>query len=146
MSTLKKMIGAQSQDGIQAKVGIEFLNPHRTALMLPLQEDCPMDPEEMLVQGESTHSIGNMFKALKPSIEVSLSTGNETNPIEDATINFTSIKSFEPEEIMDTVPLLQEIKDKQTLINRLEQLMQEAAFQKIIASINWFYALRNCRY
>lgn len=132
MALLKDMVGAQSQDGIKAKVGIEFLNPNRTVLMLPLQEDCPMDPEEMVVQGASTYSIGNMFKSLKPSIEVPLSTGEENNPIEDATIDFTSIKSFEPEEIMDKVPLLRDIKDKQNLINRLEQLLQEAAFQKIM--------------
>lgn len=125
-------IGAQSQDGIDAQVGIQYLNPNRTVMLLALQDECPTDPEEMPVQGEATYSIGNMFKALKPSIEVSLNTGDDQDPLQDTTIDFTSIKSFEPDDIMDNVPLLRSLKDKQDLILRLEQLMQEAAFQKIM--------------
>lgn len=125
-------IGAQSQDGIDAQVGMQYLPPNRTVMLLPLQDDCPTDPDEMLVQGKATYSIGNMFKELKPSVEVSLNTGEEKNPLQDETINFTSIKSFEPDDILENVPLLQAMKDKQSLISRLEQLMQEAAFQKIM--------------
>lgn len=132
MALRRNNVGANSQDGINAQVGIEFLDANRTVLMLPLQEDCPMEPEEMVVDGAATYSIGNMFKELKPSIELSLNTGDEANPLEDTTIEFTSIKSFEPDTIMDNIPLLRAIKDKQSLINRLEQLMQEAAFQKIM--------------
>ena len=125
-------IGAQGQDGINAKVGITFLPPNRSILMLPLQQDCPTDPDEMLVEGEATYSIGNMFKALKPSIEVSLNTGDESNPLQDVEINFQSLKNFEPDDIVDAVPLLRGMKDQQTLINRLEQLMQEGSFRKMM--------------
>ena len=125
-------IGAQGQDGINAKVGITFLAPNRSILMLPLQQDCPTDPEEMLVEGEATYSISNMFKALKPSIEVSLNTGDEVNPLQDVEINFQSLKNFEPDDIVDSVPLLRGMKDQQTLINRLEQLMQEGSFRKMM--------------
>jgi hypothetical protein len=125
-------IGAQGQDGINAKVGITFLAPNRSILMLPLQQDCPTDPEEMVVEGEATYSIGNMFKAMKPSIEVSLSTGDEANPMQDVEIKFQGLKNFEPEDIVDAVPLLRGMKDQQTLINRLESLMQEGAFRKMM--------------
>ena len=91
-----------------------------------------MEPEEMVLEGAATYSIDRMFKELKPAIELSLNTGDETNPLEDTSIQFTSIKSFEPNDIMDSVPLLRDIKDKQSLINRVELLMQEAAFQKIM--------------
>ena len=101
-------------------------------MLLPLQDECPTDPEEMAVQGKATYSIGNMFKELKPSVEVSLNTGDEKDPIRDTTIHFTSIQSFEPDDILDSVPLLRDMKDRQNLILRLEQLMQEAAFQKIM--------------
>jgi len=125
-------VGAQSQDGINAKVGIQYLNPNRTAMLLALQEDCPAEPEEMVIEGKDTYSIKNMFKKVQPAIEVSLKTGDETDPIQDAKIGFNSIKSFEPDDIMEAVPLLRGLKDKQDLIHRLEQLMQEAAFQKIL--------------
>ena len=125
-------IGAQSQDGINAKVGIQYLVPNRTLLMLPLQEDCPTDPEEMLVEGEATYSMEKMFKRIQPSIEVSLNTGDEANPLQDVSISFKSIKNFEPDDIVDNVPLLRNLKDQQSLISRVEQLMQEGAFQKIM--------------
>jgi hypothetical protein len=125
-------IGAQSQDGINAKVGMQYLPPNRTILMLPLQEDCPTEPEEMLVEGEATYSIDKMFKHLKPSVDVSLNTGDEANPLQDVSITFKSIKNFEPDDIMDAVPILRSMKDKQNLISRLEMLMQEGAFQKIM--------------
>jgi Type VI secretion system, VipA, VC_A0107 or Hcp2 len=125
-------IGAQEQDGIKAEVGMQYLRPNGTVLLLPLQDDCPTDPEEMVVEGEPTYSIGNMFKALDPSIEVSLSTGDDKNPMQDETIHFPSIKGFEPETIMDNVPLLREMKDKKNLIDRIEQLMKEEAFKKIL--------------
>ena len=126
-------IGAQSQDGINAQVGITFLTPNRTLLMLPLQQDCPTDPEEMMVQGEATYNMGNMFKHLKPSVEVTLSTGDEKDPMKDVEIPFRSMKNFEPEDIVDSLPLLAGMKEKQALINRLEQLMQEGAFKKIMS-------------
>jgi Type VI secretion system, VipA, VC_A0107 or Hcp2 len=125
-------IGAQSQDGINAKVGITFLAPNRSILMLPLQQDCPTDPDEMVVEGEATYSIGNMFKALKPSVEVSLSTGDEANPMQDVEIKFQGLKNFEPDDIVDAVPLLRAMKDQQTLISRLESLMQEGSFRKMM--------------
>lgn len=132
MALRRNNVGSNSRDGINAQVGIEFLDANRTVLMLPLQEDCPMEPEEMVLEGAATYSIDRMFKELKPAIELSLNTGDETNPLEDTSIQFTSIKSFEPNDIMDSVPLLRDIKDKQSLINRVELLMQEAAFQKIM--------------
>lgn len=125
-------VGAQSQDGINAQVGIQYLPPERTMLLLPLQGDCPTDPDEMRVNGKATYSIGSMFKALKPAVEVSLSTGDEQNPVQDEIIKFDSIKSFEPDSIMDAVPALRAMKDKKSLILRVEQLMQEEAFQKIM--------------
>jgi hypothetical protein len=125
-------IGAQGQDGINAKVGITFLAPNRSILMLPLQQDCPTDPDEMVVEGEATYSIGNMFKAIKPSVEVSLNTGDEANPLQDVEIKFQGLKNFEPDDIVDAVPLLRGMKDQQTLINRLESLMQEGAFRKVM--------------
>jgi hypothetical protein len=131
MALLKDRIGAQSQDGINAKIGMTFLTPNRTLLVLPLQEKPPTDPDEMLAQGEATYSIDKMFQAIKPSVEVSLSTGDEANPLEDVEVNFRSIKDFEPETITDTLPLLRGLKEQQNLIGRLEQLMQEGTFAKI---------------
>lgn len=126
-------IGAQSQDGINAKVGMTFLNPNRTLLMMALQgDDSPSDPDEMVVSGEATYSIDKMFKSMKPGVEVSLSTGDAKNPLEDVEIKYTSIKSFDPEDVVDRVPLLRAMKDKQSLIGRLEQLLQEGAFRKIL--------------
>jgi hypothetical protein len=125
-------LGAQSLDGIDAKVGIKFLDPNRTLLMLPLQDECPTDPDEMLVTGPATFGINQMFKAMKPAVEVSLQTGDEKNPLQDVTVSFNSIKNFEPDDIMQQIPLLKAMKDKQNLIHRLETLMQEAAFQKIM--------------
>jgi len=132
MSLRKDNVGAQSKDGIKAKVGMEYLISNRTAMLIPLQEDCPMDPEEMLIEGEPTYSINKMFKHVKPGIEVSLHTGDEKNPLQDAKIDFTKIKDFEPEEIMDSVPLLSDLKDKLSLINRIEELMQQGIFQRIM--------------
>lgn len=132
MSLRKKNVGAQSQDGINARVGITFLDPDRTMMILPLQEDPPMDPDEMVVDGPATYSIGNMFKALKPSVELSLETGDPNNPFEEATIEFTTIKSFEPDEIMKSNPTLRSIEEKKDLIYRIEQLMEQESFQNMM--------------
>ena len=126
-------IGAQSQDVIKAKVGMTFLNPNRTLLMLELQgEDSPTDPDDMIVNDKATYSIDRMFKELKPKVEVTLSTGEKENPLEDVEINFKGLKNFEPDDIVDNVPLLKKMKDQQNLIGRLEQLLQEGAFKKIM--------------
>ncbi len=130
---VKDNIGAISQNGIDAQVGIQFLNPDRTAMLIPLEENCPTDPDEMVIEGKSTYTLGGLFNKVKPSIEVPISTGDEANPLQDETIFFKSIKDFEPEEIMNRVPLLKDLKDKQTLITRLEQLMREEAFKKIMS-------------
>lgn len=132
MSLRRDNVGAQGQDGINAQVGIQFLDPDRTMMILPLQEDPPMDPEEMVVDGPATHSITNMFKALNPAIEVSLETGDQTNPFQEEAIQFNSIKSFEPDEIMNRVPLLRTIQEKKDLIYRLEQLMEQESFQNMM--------------
>ncbi len=129
---VKDNIGAQSQDGIDTQVGIQFLNPDRTAMLIPLEEDCPTDPDEMVIEGKSTYTLGGLFKKVQPSIEVPISTGDESNPLQDETIAFKSIRDFEPEEIMSRIPLLRNLKDKQSLIGRLEQLMREDAFKKIM--------------
>ncbi len=132
MGLRKDNVGAQSKDGIKAKVGIEYLTANRTAMIIPLQEDAPMDPEEMVIEGKPTYSINKMFEHVKPGIEVSLHTGDEKEPLKDAEINFTKIKDFEPEEIMKNVPLLHELKDKLSLINRVEELMQQGIFQRLM--------------
>jgi predicted component of type VI protein secretion system len=124
-------IGAQSQDGIMARVGMTFLNPNRTILMLPLQEHCPTD-DEMVVQGEATYSIDRMFKALQPAVNVTLLTGDDSFPMENVDIEFKSMKNFEPDDIVDRLPTLRKMKDQQSLINRLEQLLQEGSFKKIM--------------
>ena len=129
---VKDNIGAQSQDGLDAQAGIQYLNPNRTLMMIPLQENGPSDPDDMLLQGKATYSMDQMFKTIRPSIEVSLQTGDENNPLTDSTIEFNSIKNFEPSDIMENVPLLKKIKEKQQLIDRLELLMNEGAFQKIV--------------
>ena len=132
MSLRRNNVGTNEQNGIDPQVGMDFLDPDRTMMVLKLQEDAPMDPDEIVIDGPATYSIGNMFKALKPSVDVSLSTGDETNPLEETTISFTSIKSFEPDDMMENIPLLRGIKDQQDLITRVEALMQEAIFQKMM--------------
>ena len=132
MSLRRNNVGTNEQNGIDPQVGMDFLDPDRTMMVLKLQEDAPMDPDEIVIDGPATYSIGNMFKALKPSVDVSLSTGDETNPLEETTISFTSIKSFEPDDMMENIPLLRGIKDQQDLITRVETLMQEAIFQKMM--------------
>ena len=143
-------IGAQGQDGINATVGITYLPPNRSMLMLPLQQECPTDPEEMLIHGESTYSIDKMFEHFyqkdkdgkviqsaddKPqtnlSIEVFLKSKEGADP-EPIKIQFRNLKNFEPDDIVDNVPLLRSMKEQETLINRLEQLMQEGSFKNIV--------------
>ncbi|MCB0657856.1 MAG: type VI secretion system contractile sheath small subunit [Saprospiraceae bacterium] len=132
MSLRRKNVGAQGQDGIDAQVGITFLDPDRTMMILPLQQDPPSDPEEMIIEGSATYSINNMFKSLKPSVELSLETGDAKNPFEEANIQFTSIKSFEPDEIMKSNATLRSIEEKRDLINRIEQLMHQESFQNMM--------------
>lgn len=133
MAIEKDRLGAQSLDGIDARIGFKFLDANRTLLMLPLQgEDCPTDVDEIMVSGPPTYTLTGMFKAMKPSVEVTLETGNAANPVEDAEITFQSIKNFEPDDIMQSLPLLRALKDKQSLLSRLENLLQETSFQKMM--------------
>ncbi|MBK8492217.1 MAG: type VI secretion system contractile sheath small subunit [Saprospirales bacterium] len=133
MATKKPNVGAISADGIDGKVGITFLPTNRTLLMMPLQgDDCPTDPDEMVIQGDPTYSLETMFKLVKPKVDVSLKTGDDKNPLQDETIQFASISDFEPDKIVDNVPLLRNLKDQQLLIQKLETLMQEGAFQRLL--------------
>ena len=135
MSLQRDNIGAQSQDGIHAKVGITYLPTNKTALIIPLQgDDCPTDPDEMVIDGPATYTLESMFKHIQPSVEVPIETGDESNPIQERKVEFKTLKSFEPDEIVDNVPELKAMKDKQNLIGRLEQLLQESSFEKILSS------------
>jgi hypothetical protein len=142
MATNKPNVGAVSGDGIDGKVGITYLPTNRTLLMMPLQgDDCPTDPDEMVIQGDPTYSLDTMFKLVKPKVDVSLKTGDEQNPLQDETIQFNSISDFEPEKIVDNVPMLRNLKDQQMLIQKLETLMQEGAFQRLLQNKNQKEAL-----
>ncbi|MFZ2899002.1 MAG: type VI secretion system contractile sheath small subunit [Saprospiraceae bacterium] len=133
MAKEKKNVGANSLDGIQGKVGITYLPPNRTLLMMPLQgDDCPTDPEEMVIQGDPTYSLEAMFKLVKPKVDVSLKTGDEKTPLKDETIPFNTVSDFDPEKIVDNVPMLRNLKDQQLLIQKLETLMQEGAFKRML--------------
>lgn len=67
MSLQRDNIGAQSQDGIHAKVGMTYLPTNKTALIIPLQgDDCPTDPEEMVIEGPATYTLEAMFKKALP--------------------------------------------------------------------------------
>jgi len=125
-------IGAQGKDGIIAKVGITYLPTNRTILMMPLEENCPTDPEEMVIEGEAVYSLDKMFQRVQPKVDVSLSTGDEANPLQDFELKFSSLRDYEPDAIVDNVPLLRSLKEKQQLISRLEMLMQEGSFKKIL--------------
>ena len=132
MASDKPNGGANSIDGINANVGITYLPSDRTILLMPLQgDDCPTDPEEMIIQGDSTYSVEAMFKLLKPQTNVNLLTGDEQNPIREENIKFNNLSDFDPAKIIDQVPLLSALKDQQSLIKNLEILMQQSAFQKI---------------
>lgn len=129
----KPNVGANSIDGILARVGISYLPTNRTLLVMPLQGDeCPTDTEEMIIQGNDTFSMESMFKVMKPQASVSLKTGDEQNPIKDETIKFNTISDFEPNKIMEQIPLLRGLKDQQDLIKNLEILMQQANFQRML--------------
>lgn len=133
MATNKPNVGAISGDGIEGKVGITYLPPNRTLLMMPLQgDDCPTDPDEMVIQGDPTYSLETMFSLVKPKVDVALKTGDEKNPTQDETIEFKTISDFEPEKIVDSVPMLRNLKDQQLLIQKLEMHMQEGAFQRLL--------------
>jgi predicted component of type VI protein secretion system len=126
-------IGAISLDGIETRVGMTLINPSRTLLMLPLQgDDSPMDTDEMEISGAATFNIPAMFKKVQPSVDVTLKTGNPVEPSQDVTVPFTSMKSFEPEHLLQNIPLLKSLNDKQDLIIRLQNLMQEGVFQKLM--------------
>ena len=134
MALQKDNIGAQAQDGIMAKVGMTFLPTDRTILVLPLEENCPTDPDEMVISGSSTFSIESMFKHFKDpetkasnvKVDVDLGGGEPT------TVRYGSMKDFEPESVIQNVPALQSLKEQLTVVDRLKQLMQEEGFQKIV--------------
>lgn len=134
-------VGAQSKDGIKTKVGITYLPTNRTAVLLPLEQLCPTDPEEMIIEGDATYTLDSMFKRVDPKIEVSLKTGDTAVPFQDAEIRFRNISEFEPEKIVENVPLLRGMKEQQALIQRVEQLMQEGLFQKMLKDKNQKAAL-----
>lgn len=139
-------IGAQSIDGIQAKVGMTYLPANKTMLILPLQgSDCPMNPDEMVIQGESTYAIEKMFSHfyerddkgkilrhennrpksnIKVSVDLEDTDGDHTSNVPGVSIDFSSIKDFEPESIQSNVPLLKNIRERQETLNKFIQLLQ----------------------
>ena len=135
-------VGAQSKDGIQAKVGITFLPTNKTMFMLPLQgDDCPTDPDDMIISGNATYTLDNMYQKVQPQVDVSLKTGDDANPLQDVTVPFKNQSDFDPEKIVDNVPLLSKLRDQQQLIQRVEQLLQEGAFQRMLKDKNQKAAL-----
>lgn len=139
-------IGAQSIDGIQAKVGMTYLTPNKTMLILPLQgNDCPGDPEEMVIQGESTYAIEKMFghfyerdekgkpmrhdnnrpkSNIRVSVDLEDTDGENTSNVPGVVVDFSCIKDFEPDSIQANTPLLKGMRDRQDTLNKFIQLLQ----------------------
>jgi Type VI secretion system, VipA, VC_A0107 or Hcp2 len=139
-------IGAQSIDGIQAKVGMTYLPTNKTMLILPLQgSDCPMVADEMVITGESTYSIEKMFNHfyerddkgklmqhdnnrpksnIRVSVDLEDTDGDNITNVPSVVVDFSSIKDFEPDSIQTNTPLLKSMRDKQETLNKFIQLLQ----------------------
>jgi hypothetical protein len=139
-------IGAQSIDGIKATVGMTYLPTNKTMLILPLQgNDCPMVADEMVIQGESTYSIEKMFSHfnerdekgkilrhednrpksnIRVSVDLEDTDGENTSNVPGVSVDFSSIKDFEPDSIQANVPLLRGMRDRQDTLNKFVQLLQ----------------------
>ena len=139
-------IGAQSIDGIQAKVGMAYLPTNKTMLLMPLQGgDSPMNPDEMVIQGESTYAIEKMFSHfyerddkgkilrhennrpksnIRVTVDLEDTDGDETSNVPGVVVDFSSIKDFEPDSIQSNVPLLRGMRERQDTLNKFIQLLQ----------------------
>lgn len=146
MSIAGDNIGAQSKDGINAKVGMTYLPTNKTMLLLPLQgSDCPMVADEMVIQGESTQSIEKMFNHfyerdekgkiirhdtnrpksnIKVSVDLEDTDGDNTSNVPGVVVDFSCIKDFEPDSIQANTPLLKGMRDRQDTLNKFIQLLQ----------------------
>jgi hypothetical protein len=110
MVTSQQRLGAQRFDGVASESRFKFLEANRTLLILPLNGNhCSEDPDEIMISGEATYDLLQMFKAVKPTVTVDLKTGNASKPLETVTIAFTSLKSFEPDALIRNVSLLKSL-------------------------------------
>ncbi len=137
-------IGIQDIDVEQSFTKI---NTNRTLLVASLQSEGPYEVE--VVPDEYTVSFTKLIDFAKPSVAVELETGDETNPTENVTISFNSLKSFGTDDLEKRVAVLQKLRAQEKRYmkiraelersKRLQELIkdpkQKEAFLDILQSI-----------
>lgn len=120
MPKSKHGIGAVSIPGIKPEIGVTDLNPTKMLVPVALQSEGPVEPE--LVPPEYSSSLSGLFKYAQPSVELELDTGDEDDPSENVEVGFQDLKSFQPKEIIERIPLLKGLAEQEDIIQNLVKL------------------------
>ena len=114
-------IGAVSIPGISVDVGVTDLNPGKMILVTPLRDDdddnAPDEP--VIVPHQHTVSLKKVFAYAQPSIEEDLDTGDEDDPTEEVTVKFEKLVDFQPDKIVQQIPLLKRLAMQEDTISVL---------------------------
>lgn len=148
MIATQQRLSAQRFDDVAPEIGFRFLEANRTLLILPLNGNHGSeDPDEIMISGEATYDLLQMFKAVKPTVTVDLKTGNASKPLETVTIAFTSLKSFEPDALIRNVPLLkslQKVGNQALLDANIEHILAQSRKMEIAwRELDLFYTNAN---
>jgi len=117
-------VGAVSIPGITPEIGVTQLTPNKTLYVGCFQDEGPYEPE--VLPKTACKNISSVFEHLKPSVNVNLQTGKSDSPEEEINISLDSLKSFQLSSIKKSIPLLDELDQKQDVIGKFMNMISKS--------------------
>jgi predicted component of type VI protein secretion system len=111
---------------VETSSGLDYLPTNRTLMTLPLSENGPKKPVE--IPDDYMGSTEKVMEFVKPSVKVSLATGNPDNPTLTQTIEFQEgVQSFAPKSIAQRTPLLRSLQSEWAVSDSLIGWLDKSA-------------------
>jgi hypothetical protein len=111
---------------VETSSGLDYLPTNRTLMTLPLAENAPRKPQE--VPEDYMGSTEKVMAYAKPSVKVSLATGNPANPAITQVIDFQEgVQSFAPKAIAQRTPLLRTLQSEWAVSDALVGWLDKSA-------------------
>jgi predicted component of type VI protein secretion system len=111
---------------VETSSGLDYLPTNRTLMTLPLSENAPRKPVE--IPEEHMGSTEKVMAFVKPSVKVSLQTGDTNNPAISQTIDFQDgVQSFAPKAIAQRTPVLRALQSEWAVSDALIGWLDKSA-------------------
>jgi hypothetical protein len=126
MSNVKMNMAGPISMPVETSSGLDYLPTNRTLMTLPLSENAPRKPQE--IPDDYMGSTEKVMEYVKPSVKVSLATGNPNSPVQTQVIDFQGgVESFAPKAISNRTPLLRTLQSEWAVSDALIGWLDKSA-------------------